>query len=368
MKFISVIIPCRNERAFLARCLDSILASDYPTDCMEVILADGMSEDGTRELIAEYTARDGRVRMIDNPQRITPTALNRAIKSARGEYIGRVDAHAAIAPDYLWKCAHYLDSTDASNVGGAMQTLAQSSGPFAEAIIVGISHRFGVGNSYFRIGSDEPRWVDTVFGGFWRREVFERVGVFNENLTRSQDMEFSLRLKAAGGKTLLAPDVRSNYFARSDLASFWRHNFLNGQWAVLPFLYSDVIPVSFRHLIPLVFVAAVLMGVALLPWTPWLLAAVLRSYAAVNLMASVQVSVKTRRAWFAVQMPIVFAGLHLGYGLGSVLGLGKLAFRFAGRREPEECGSTPGIAAGRVLPYRNPRDSGASAARESGRG
>ena len=132
-----------------------------------------------------------------------------------------------------------------------MRTLPRGPGPFAEPIVTVLSHRFGVGNSHFRTGSSQARWVDTVFGGCWPRAVFSRVGEFNEALERSQDMEFSLRLKAAGGKTLLAPDVRSDYYARSTLGSFWRHNLLNGEWAVLPFLYSRIIPVSLRHLIPL---------------------------------------------------------------------------------------------------------------------
>jgi succinoglycan biosynthesis protein ExoA len=321
---LSVIIPCRNERAFLGRCLDSILASDYPADRMEVIVVDGMSDDGTRGLITDYITRDARVRMIDNPRRITPCALNLAIAASRGKIIARVDAHALIAPDYLSKCVHYLATTDASNVGGCMRTFAQSIGQFSHAIIAAISHRFGVGNSYFRIGSPQARWVDTVFGGCWRREVFDRVGMFNQRLERSQDIEFSMRLKAAGGKTLLAPDIRSDYYARSDLASFWRHNYLNGQWAVLPFLYSDVIPVSLRHLIPLIFVASLVIAAAMFPWTMIPMALVAMPYAIVNLFASIHATCRTRRPSFLFQMPLVFASLHVAYGLGSLTALWKV--------------------------------------------
>ena len=110
----------------------------------------------------------------------------------------------------------------------------------------------------FRVHTDEPKWVDTVFGGCYRREVFDRVGLFNENLVRGQDMEFNLRLKKAGGKTLLVPDIVSYYYARSDIKSFWKHNFTNGVWAILPFLYSPIMPVSWRHLVPLIFVTAFL--------------------------------------------------------------------------------------------------------------
>jgi hypothetical protein len=155
--------------------------------------------------------------------------------------------------------------------------------------------------------------------------VFERVGRFNPDLLRSQDLEFSLRLKAAGGRTLLAPDVRSDYYARAQLGSFCRHNFLNGEWAILPFVYSEVIPVSLRHLIPLLFVLALGAGAALLPWTGWPLAAVLVPYAAANLGASTHVAFARRRAGYLALMPAVFGALHLGYGLGSISGLIRAA-------------------------------------------
>jgi succinoglycan biosynthesis protein ExoA len=352
--FLSVIVPVRNECGFIGHALDSILTGDYPADRMEVIVADGMSTDGTRERVTEYSIRDSRVRMIDNPARITPTALNLAIEASVGEIIARVDAHATVARDYLSRSVHYLESTGADNVGGPMRTLPQSSGPFSGAIVAALSHRFGVGNSYFRVASGEAqrkaRWVDTVFGGCWRREVFERVGRFNEDLERSQDMEFSLRLKAAGGRTLLAPNVRSEYYARSDLRSFLRHNFVNGEWAVLPFLYSEVVPVSMRHLVPLVFVMTLALGAVLargatlflaaaLPhgaagsaWTAWPLAMVVVPYVVLNLAASAQVAWRERKLSFLGTMPMVFTTLHVSYGLGSACGLVQIVSQMIRKR------------------------------------
>ncbi len=323
--FLSVVIPCRDEVRFLGRCLDSILQGDYPAERMEVLVVDGGSTDGTRALIQSRAAQDGRVRMVDNPRATTPWALNHAIDVARGEIIARVDAHAAVAADYFTRCVGHLETSGADNVGGCMRTLPRDPGRFAGPIVAALGHRFGVGNSYFRIGSREPRWVDTVFGGCWRREVFERVGRFNTELRRSQDMEFSLRLKAAGGRTLLAPDVRSDYYARARMSAFWRHNFLNGEWAILPFVYSQVVPVSPRHLIPLLFVTALLAGGGLLRWSGWPLAAVAVPYALANLTASIQAAIKLRRPAYAAWMPLVFLSLHLGYGLGSISGVLRAA-------------------------------------------
>ena len=332
--FISVIIPCRDEADFLARSLDSILQNGYPADRLEVIVADGMSTDGTREQLDAYSAGDPRVVRIDNPARVTPVALNLAIAASRGEIIVRVDAHSALSPGYLSKAVDYLQSSGAWNVGGSMITLAEGDGPFAEPIRLVLSHRFGVGNSHFRTGATEPRWVDTVFGGCWPREVFARVGGFNEQLVRSQDMEFNRRLGRAGGKILLAPDLESRYWARANLSYFARHNWLNGMWAVLPFAYSEGAPVSLRHLVPLAFVASLAASLAAsavshhLAVLPLLVAG---PYAAVTIAVSCALALRTGSLRNAFLLPVAFASLHWVYGAGSLWGAARLAGILAGR-------------------------------------
>jgi len=333
--FVSVVIPCRNEIRFLGRCLDSILTGDYPSDRMEVLIADGESTDGTRALIEQYAAKDCRVRLIPNPRRSTPEGLNRAIEQAHGEVVARIDAHATVARDYLTRCVEHLEASGADNVGGTMRTLPQETGPFSEAIVSALSHRFGVGNSYFRIGSEKPRWVDTVFGGCWRREVFTRVGLFNRALERSQDMEFSVRLKAAGGRTLLVPGIRTDYYARSRFGPFVRHNFRNGEWAILPFLYSSVIPVSLRHLIPLFFLMGLASAVAVAPWNRWPLAAIGIPYLLVNFAATLDITIRRRNPGLLGPALLAFLALHLSYGAGSVCGLVKAA-RVLGRESSLE--------------------------------
>ena len=333
--FVSVIVPCRNEASFLSHSLDSILQNDYPADRMEVIVADGMSTDGTREQIQAYAARDPRICMIDNLARTTPAALNRAIEASRGEVIVRVDAHSALCPDYLSKAVKYLASTGAWNVGGAMRTIAQGEGPFAEPIGLVLTHRFGVGDSHFRTGSKEARWVDTVFGGCWPREVFRRVGGFNEQLHRSQDLEFNLRLGRAGGRILLAPDLESRYWARANLKSFLRHNWTNGVWAVLPFAHSEGAPVRIRHLVPLAFVAALVSSLLAMMISPRLAALpllVLGPYLAVNCAVSLVLGLKTRSIRNAALLPVAFASLHWAYGAGSLWGAVRLAGILVRRR------------------------------------
>jgi glycosyltransferase involved in cell wall biosynthesis len=322
--FVSIIIPCRNEEKFIDKCLDSIIANDYPRNYLEALVIDGMSEDGTRAVIESYARQYPWIRLIENPREITPVALNIGIKNARGEIIIWMSAHNHYEKDYISRSVENLDKYGADNVGGIMRTMPRVDNFIGRSIVASLSHRFGVGNSYFRLHTNEPQWVDTVFGGCYRREVFDRVGRFNESLVRGQDMEFNLRLKKAGGKTLLVPDIVSYYYARSDIKSFWIHNFTNGVWAILPFLYSPIMPVSWRHLVPLIFLTG-LLGSAFLGifWTPflYLLLIIVCSYGLSSLGSSLQIALEKRNIKYMLMMPFVFGVLHFSYGLGSLWGL-----------------------------------------------
>lgn len=335
LPFVSVVIPCRDEVQYIRGCLDSILANDYPKDRYEVLVVDGMSRDGTRAIAEDYGRRYPFVRVIDNPKGTTPAALNIGVRGAKGELIVRMDAHAGVEEGYISKCIAALKKYGADNVGGIMKTLPREDTLTARAVATVLSSRFGVGNSYFRIHTRSPKWVDTVFGGCYRKEVFERTGLFNENLLRGQDMEFNLRLKRAGGKTLLDPGIVSFYYPRCEFGVFVKNNYHNGLWAILPFLYSPIRPVSWRHLAPLAFVSALIAsaGPALAGWLGWApFLALAGAYAAASLGASIHAAAAAKELRQALILPIVFLGLHLSYGLGSLAGAGRLAFSFLRRK------------------------------------
>lgn len=325
---VSVIVPCRNEAPFIARCLESIIANDYPRDRLEILVVDGMSDDKTWNVVSDFAREHPEVKTLRNPRLITPVALNLGIADARGEIIFRIDAHARVARDYLRLCVDGLRRYEVDNIGGAMETLPIDDGLVAKAIAASMSHAFGVGDSDFRVGTEQVAATDTVFGGCYRREVFEKIGLFNERLMRTQDMEFNQRLRKAGGRILLDPKIRCCYYAPADVKSFARHNFHDGLWAILPFAYSDVLPVRLRHLVPGAFTAAIVLSLMLGIWLEplrLLLAAMMGIYFAASLVSSIHIAWRKLDFRYACLLPVVFGVRHFAYGFGSLYAAMKLA-------------------------------------------
>lgn len=314
---VTIVVPCRNEERYIVECLDSILACDYPPDRLEVLVVDGMSDDGTRTVLAEYAARNPLVRVLDNPRRITPVALNLAIRAARGEVIVRMDAHVVYPRNYVSRLVAALDEFGADNVGAVLRTLPANQTAMAKAIAIGMSHPFGVGTSYFRIGTDQPRWVDTIAFFCIRRATFDRVGMFDEELIRHQDGEFNARLIRSGGRILLIPDVVSYYYARATLRQVGRMFYQYGYFKPLVAKKLGRF-MTVRQLIPPGFVLAlVATAVAALLWKPALLlfGLVAGSYAAVVLGSALQTAIKQGPA-VGSALAAVLPVIHVSYGAG----------------------------------------------------
>ncbi len=320
---VSVIVPVRNEEKYIAECMESILSQSYPKEDLEVLLVDGQSEDNTRKIISSYCERYPYIRLLDNPYRTAPRALNTGIKASRGNIIIRLDAHTYYDKDYIARCVETLndEKIDACNVGGPIVTLPGDGTLTAKAIALATSHPFGVGNSKFRT-SCEPRYVDTVPFGAFKREIFDEVGLFNEYLLRNQDVELNSRIRKSGKRIYLSPGIKSFYYNRPDLKALWRQNFNNGMWNIFTNALSKG-SLSIRHFIPLIFVLS-LIGSALMilinPAGYLLTAFVLISYLAANIFFSLKIC---RRNGLKLLPALVlsFAALHFSYGLGSVWGL-----------------------------------------------
>jgi glycosyltransferase involved in cell wall biosynthesis len=322
LPFVSIVLPCRNEERYIAPCLDSILATSYPLDRLEILVVDGMSEDRTRAILDEYARRHGAIRVLDNRGRITPAALNSGVRVATGEVIVRMDAHVIYPPEYLPRLVAALGSSEADNVGGVIATLPADDSAMARAIAVGLSHPFGVGNAYFRIGVGAPRWVDSVPFGCFRREVFDRVGLFDEDLVRNQDDEFNLRLIKHGGRILLLPDVVSYYFARRSLSAVARMFYQYGYFKPLVAKKLDRV-MTVRQLVPGLFLLSLVVTGLLAPWFAAARvagAAIVASYVAA-ILGSAALAVR-REGWrCALALIAVFPTVHGSYGFGSLRGV-----------------------------------------------
>lgn len=318
---VTVIMPIRNEGGFIARSLGAVLGQEYPSHLLEVIVADGMSTDETREMVYAFQRSNPNLRLVDNPGMIAPTAMNEGIRQAGGKVIVRVDGHTIISPDYVRKCVEALKRTGAENVGGRMD--AVSTGSFGRAVSLATSSRFGVGGARFHYSVREE-WVDTVYMGSWPREVFQRIGLFDEEQVRNQDDEFNYRLLEHGGRILLSPQIKSKYYNRSSLRSLWRQYFQYGYWKV-PVMQKHPRQMRPRQLVPPAFVAVLLFACILSPFAQavrWVALGVLGVYLLANLAASLH-SVR-RGGWASLWlMPVTFGTLHFAYGAGFLVGMIK---------------------------------------------
>lgn len=318
--FVSVMLPIRNEARRIDAALASVLSQDYPADRMEVIVIDGISDDGTRERVEAAAARDARVRLIDNPRRIVPTGMNLATARARGAVLIRVDGHCEIERDYVRRCVEHLLRDGVDGVGGPVTTIGET--PLSEVIALAMSSRFGVGDSSFRTVTDRTMLADTVPFPAYTREIIARVGPYDEELVRNQDDDYNYRLRKLGAKVLLAADVRSRYYSRGTIRRLWRQYFQYGFWKVRV-MQKHPLQMRPRQFVPPAFVAA-LLGSALLAIFSvagaWLLGLVAGAYALANFAASARVA-RGKGMRTLLILPIVFATLHVAYGLGFLVGL-----------------------------------------------
>ena len=327
--FVSVLMPVRNEARYIERSLGAVLAQDYPRDKLEVLVADGRSTDTTRDVIARLAADDGRVRLIDNPRGIVATGLNAATAEARGTVLVRVDGHCEIASDYVRRAVAHLAGDElsgfgvVSGVGGPIETVGESA--VARVIAVAMSSRFGVGGSAFRTGTREPRLVDTIAFPAYPRRVVDEVGRYDEELVRNQDDEYNYRLRKAGHRLLLAPDIRSRYYSRADPRSLWRQFLQYGYWKVRV-MQKHPRQMRGRQMAPPAFVLSLIATAAWLPWLGWPPLAVLLG---LHLLAGLGAALAAPRTpwWGRLALPPIFLTMHVAYGTGFLAGL----VRFAGR-------------------------------------
>ena len=327
---MAVVIPCRNEVGYIERCVRSLLNDEYPADQLSIRVVDGMSDDGTRPIVQALAARFPQVRMVDNPDRTTPKALNLGLRMGGFDAAIILGAHAEVEPGFLRANVEALRRDPSVGcAGGVIENVYE--GDVARRIGAAMGHPFGVGSAHFRTGRKDG-YVDTVAFGCYRREVFERIGYFDDELVRNQDDEFNFRVTQAGFRILLDLRVRSRYYVRASFPRLFEQYEQYGFWKVFVNRKHGTVT-TLRQLVPAIWVAFVFLGMSLAGLSS-VLAAVfvlgLLAYVGVALRSAYSAAARSEDRAGVFQAFIV---LHAGYGIGYVRGIWELLIR---RRTPQQ--------------------------------
>lgn len=323
---LSVVCPIYNEEKYIAKCLDSIIEQDYPKEDMELLLIDGMSTDRTRDVIAGYQKKYSWIKVLDNPKRIAPCAMNVGIKASSGEIIIRLDAHVLYPSNYFSVLVNKLQELpEAENVGAICNTLPVNETIEAQSIAAVLSSSFGMGNSYFRVGASEVMEVDTVPFGCFHRSIFDKIGFYDEELVRNQDDELNARIIQSGGKIYLIPDLKCEYFARDTAKKVFKMFY---QYGVFKPLVNKKLgsPATVRQFFPLLFVLGLLIGPVVCAFIPVLWYAYFSVIFLWLLLATYFSCKDSKQLKRILVQDWIYFVVHFGYGWGYIVGIYKILF------------------------------------------
>ena len=336
---VTIVVPMYNEERYIAGCLDSILSQTYDMTRAEVLVVDGRSTDRSAAIVREYEARDPRIRLLDNPARIQPTALNLGVMNARGRYVLQMDSHCKFHPDYVERIVEAFERTHAGNVVGLFIAHPGADTPTARAIWQVQRSRLGAGASY-GLHPGPSRFIGEnehiTAGWSFQRSAFDRVGLFDVRLVRNHDNDMSARIHEAGLGVYYHPEIKADYFARSTARTFAHAMYKNGyflvpMWRLRPGTFAKM------HVAPLLFVLVLLIGgLGGFAWPPlwWLGGAALAAHVVVVDIGASVLNASRHGWWMLAYLPWLFLLTHVSYGLGTLAGI--LRFGLGGVPPPAE--------------------------------
>ncbi len=305
----------------IAGCVRSLLAQTISPSEYEIIVVDGMSDDTSADIVVRLQTEAANLVLLKNPSRTMPAGMNVGLRNSSSPIVVVAGAHASFPSDYLEKCLTYLDETGADVVGGPLVTTARTAGFVPRMIAAILSSRFGVGNAAFRTGLTEG-WVDTVPYPAFRREIFERCGLYDERLVRAQDCELHARIRHNGGRIYQTPELKTYYHPVATFQAFWHKAFSDGKWQSFAAMTNPQ-SLSVRRFVPALMVL-LLAGLAILavfiPRISTLLAGLLLLYLLAGFyFGSVQRRISGLLS--TICFPFCAFPFHLCYGMGTLAGL-----------------------------------------------
>jgi glycosyltransferase involved in cell wall biosynthesis len=320
---VTVLVPCRNEEHHIEACVRSILQQERYRGDFEIFVVDGMSDDATRMILARMAKENATLRLLDNPRKAKPYGLNMAIQMARGGYIAILDAHTEYAPDYLRTCLQLFEEhPEVSCVGGPI--VSEGQGLFGRAVAAVMSHPVGIGNAKHRLPNYEGYAEGACFPMF-RKEVFEKVGLYDERLVRNQDDELNYRLAQLGEKVFISPRARCRYFVREKPSQLFQQYFQYGFWRVAV-LRKHRLPASVRQIIPPAFMLLTVISFIVGLSSPgmWRLTGIVLPLVYGTTLAGVGGRVGCRSGWqVGLLFPVAAAIIHVAYAVGFAMGVLK---------------------------------------------
>ncbi len=322
---ISVVIPCRNEVAYIEKTIESLLQQKNIPGEIEIIVVDGNSTDGTKEILEKILEVDHRLKIISNPNKITPAAMNLGIKEAKGNFIAIMGAHSEYDQNYLSECLNLFKKDPLiACTGGPI--FSEGTTNFGKAAAIAMSHPIGVGNAKHRFPNYEGYAEGAGFPVF-KKEVFEKIGMYDENLIRNQDDEFNLRLTKSGYKVYLSPKVKCKYYVRENPAKLFNQYFNYGYWRIAT-LKKHKMTVSFRQIVPALFFLVIVFLIVLspfLPLNPFITSLILPAiYLFIISIFTFKIIIE-KGINVGIRFPIAVLILHFSYAMGFLKGL-KILF------------------------------------------
>jgi succinoglycan biosynthesis protein ExoA len=319
---VSVLVPVFNEASHIETTL-AMICGQHVSGGLEILVIDGGSTDGSREIVEKVSATDPRIRVLDNPRRQIPMALNIGLRAARGTYIARMDAHTRYPVGYLAAGLARLEAGDVEWVSG--QPLASGDGRWSKRVAVALNTSMGIGGAAFRrLGPEKD--VDSGFTGILRRTTLESLHGWDEGWLVNEDGELAARVRAAGGRIVCLPAMAAAYIPRDSLPSLARQYWRYGMYRAKTCRRH---PTSMRrsHALPPVLVLLAALTVLPGPWH-WLPRAVVAVWIAALVMVAGRELSRGRHLVDSALLPVIFAVMHLSWGGGFLVGCARFGPAF----------------------------------------